>query len=167
MPNHNHFSTTLHLTVFFFYQPSSVRGWTSAFLLTVHRLCGVIEGRLSHFLPRWLRTDWQSADQPGKNPLKYSALAGNWTRPRRGQWAIPLSYHDWLSALDVCISTTMMQLMQIHTTNPDSLHSQNWLDCLNRSVCFVCFVNKTIHAKSQVARMSLVPKLKRNYHLFK
>ena len=28
----------------------SVRGWTSAFLLAVHRLCGVIEGRLSHFL---------------------------------------------------------------------------------------------------------------------
>ena len=155
MPNHNHFSTTLHLTVFFFYQPSSVRGWTSAFLLTVHRLCGVIEGRLSHFLPRWLRTDWQSAGiEPG---------------PRRGQWAIPLSYHDWLSALDVCISTTMMRLMQIHTTNPDSLRSQNRLDCLNRSVCFVCFVNQTllIHAKSQVARMSLVPKLKRNYHLFK
>jgi len=34
--------------------------WTSAFLLAVHRLCGVIEGRLSHFLPRWLRTGWQS-----------------------------------------------------------------------------------------------------------
>ena len=27
-----------------FYQPSSVRGWTSAFLLTVYRFCGVIEG---------------------------------------------------------------------------------------------------------------------------
>jgi len=38
-------------------QPSSVRGWTSAFLLAVHRLYGVIERRLSHFLPCWLRTD--------------------------------------------------------------------------------------------------------------
>jgi len=47
---------------------SSVRGWTSAFLLAVHRLCGVIEGRLSHFLPRWLRTGWQSAISQGKIP---------------------------------------------------------------------------------------------------
>ena len=61
---------------------SYIRGWTSAFLLAVHRLCGVIEGRLSHFLPRWLRTGWQSAISQGKiNPLKYSAVAGNWTRP--------------------------------------------------------------------------------------
>jgi len=29
---------------FFSYQPLSVHGWTSAFLLAVHRLCGVIEG---------------------------------------------------------------------------------------------------------------------------
>jgi len=27
----------------FFYQPSSVRGWSFDFLLTVSRLCGVIE----------------------------------------------------------------------------------------------------------------------------
>jgi len=51
----------------FFYQPLSVRGWTSAFLLAVHRLCGVIEGRLSHFMPRWLRTGWQSAISQGKS----------------------------------------------------------------------------------------------------
>ena len=37
----------------------SVHGWTFAFLLAVHRLCGVIEGRLGHFLPRWLKTGWQ------------------------------------------------------------------------------------------------------------
>jgi len=54
--------------LFFFYQPSSVRGWTSAFLLAVHRLCGVIEGRLSHFLPRWLKTGWQSVISQGKIP---------------------------------------------------------------------------------------------------
>ena len=45
-----------------------VRGWTSAFLLAVHGLCGVIEGRLSHFLPRWLRTGWQSVISQGKIP---------------------------------------------------------------------------------------------------
>jgi len=64
---------------FCFYQPSSVRGWTLAFLLAVHRLCGVMEERLSHFLPRWLRTGWQSVISQGKNPLKYSAVAENWT----------------------------------------------------------------------------------------
>jgi len=70
------------LSTFFlpFFQPLPVHGWTSASLLAVHRLCGVIEGRLSHFLPRWLRTGWQSAISQGFNPLKYSAVAGNWTR---------------------------------------------------------------------------------------
>jgi len=62
--NWNHYCTAY----FFFYQPSSVHGWTSAFLLAVHRLCGVIEGRLSHFLPPWLRTGWQSAISQGKIP---------------------------------------------------------------------------------------------------
>ena len=51
-----------------------------AFLLTVHRLCGFVEGRLSHFLQHWLRTGWQSVISQGKNPLKYSAVAGNRTR---------------------------------------------------------------------------------------
>jgi len=34
----------------------------------VHRFRGVIEGRLSHFLPRWLRTGWQSVISQGKTP---------------------------------------------------------------------------------------------------
>jgi len=42
-------------------QALSVRGWTSAFLLDVHGLCGAIEGRLSHPLTCLLRTGWQSA----------------------------------------------------------------------------------------------------------
>jgi len=45
-----------------------VGGWTSTFLLTVHRLCGVIEGRLSYLLPHWLRTGWQSVISQGKIP---------------------------------------------------------------------------------------------------
>ena len=77
--------TDAALILFFyscFVQPSSIYGWILAFLLDVHRLCGVIGGRLSHFLLCWLRTrtGWQ-CDQPGKNPLKYSAVAENWTRP--------------------------------------------------------------------------------------
>jgi len=59
-----HFSACF--VVVFFYQPLSVRGWASAFHLNIHRLCGAIEGRLSHFLPRWLRTGWQSAISQGK-----------------------------------------------------------------------------------------------------
>ena len=53
---------------FVFYQSSSICGWTSAFLLTVHKLCGVTEGRLSHFLPRWLSTGWQSVISQEKIP---------------------------------------------------------------------------------------------------
>jgi len=53
-----------------FFQPFSVHSWTPAFLLAVHRLCGVIEGRLSHFLPRWLRMGWQSVISQGKSPWK-------------------------------------------------------------------------------------------------
>ena len=51
-----------------FIQPSSVHGWTSACLFDVHMLCGAIERRLSHFLPRWLRTGRQSAVGPGIEP---------------------------------------------------------------------------------------------------
>ena len=50
------------------FQPSSIHGWTLAFLLAAHRLCGVIEGRSDHFPPRWLRTSWQSVITQGKIP---------------------------------------------------------------------------------------------------
>jgi len=72
-----------------FYQPLSVRGWTSAFLLAVHGLCGVI---LSHFLPRWLRTGWQSVISQGKIPWDTPPWPGVEPGPRRGQ---TVSYHDW------------------------------------------------------------------------
>ena len=41
-----------------YYYPSFSHrlGWTSAFLLDLHRLYDAIEGRLSHFLPHWLST---------------------------------------------------------------------------------------------------------------
>jgi len=49
--------------VWHYYQPSPVRGWTSAFLLAVHRLCGVIkaqdglaisQGKIPWYTPPWL-----------------------------------------------------------------------------------------------------------------
>ena len=49
--------------VYPFLQPSS-----SLIGLNVHRLCGAIEGRLSHFLPSWFRMGWQSAISQGKIP---------------------------------------------------------------------------------------------------
>jgi len=88
---------------FFFCQPSSVHGWTSAFLLAVHRLCGVFEGRLSHFLPRWLRRGWQSAISQGKIPWNTPPWLGIEPGPRGGQtvsyptelsWLISLSTED-------------------------------------------------------------------------
>ena len=64
----------------FFYQPSSVHGWTSAFLLAVHRLCGGLWGEIELFSATLAQDGLAECDQPGKNPLKYSAMAGNWTR---------------------------------------------------------------------------------------
>ena len=69
----------------FFYQPLSVRGWTSAFLLDFHRLCGAIEGRLSHFLPHWLRTGWQSMTSQGIIPWNTPPWLGIEPGPRGGQ----------------------------------------------------------------------------------
>jgi len=79
---------------FFFYQPSSVLGWTSAFLLAVLRLCGVIEGRLSHFLPRWLRIGWQSVISQGKIPWNTQPWLGIEPGPQGGK---PVSYPTELS----------------------------------------------------------------------
>ena len=56
----------------------SVRGWTPAFLLNLHRLCCAIEGRrLRHFQAQ---DGLAECDQSRKNPLKESRVAGNWTR---------------------------------------------------------------------------------------
>ena len=61
---------------YFFIQSLSAIVELRLSFINVHRLWGVIEGRVSHFLPRWFRTVWQ-CDQPGKSPLEYSATAGN------------------------------------------------------------------------------------------
>jgi len=80
-----------------FYQPLSVHGWTSAFLLAVHSLCGVIEGRLSHFLPRWLRTGWQSAISQGKIPWNAPPWLGIEPGPRGGQTVSYPTELSWLT----------------------------------------------------------------------
>jgi len=53
--------------------------------LAVHRLCGVIEGRLSHFLPRWLRTGWQTVISHGKIPCRTPLWLGIQPGPQGGQ----------------------------------------------------------------------------------
>jgi len=83
-------------------EPLFVHCWTSAFLLVVHRLCGVIEGRLSHFLPRWLRTGWQSAISQGKIPWNTPPWLGNEPGPRGGQtvsYPTKLSWLTWQAIL--------------------------------------------------------------------
>ena len=45
-------------------------------------LCGAIERRLSHFLPRWLRTGWQSVISHGKLTWNTPSWSGNWTKAR-------------------------------------------------------------------------------------
>ena len=82
-------SVSFHLSLLFMirssigkplFEPLSVHGWTSTFLLAVHRLCGAIEGRLSQFFAMLTEAGLAECDQPGKSRLKYSAMAGNWTR---------------------------------------------------------------------------------------
>ena len=97
----------------FFYQPSSIHGWTSAFLLTVHRLCGVFEGRLGHFLPRWLRTGWQSVISQGKIPWNTPPWLGNEPGPRGGQtvsYPTELSWLVWLTLIDWRVNCSIVQL---------------------------------------------------------
>ena len=79
----------------------------------IHRLCGVNEGRLSHFLPRWLRTGWRSMISLGKIPWNAPPRLGIEPRPRGGQtvrFILPLSYHDWRASIswnDWCRPTTI------------------------------------------------------------
>ena len=94
----------------FFLQPSSIHGWTSAFLLTVHRFCGVIERRLRHFLPRWLKTGWQSVISQGKIPWNTPPWLGIEPRPQGGQ---TVSYSTELSWLDIHV-LFMTKLSQDH-----------------------------------------------------
>jgi len=60
-------------------QPSSVHRWTSAFLLAVHGLCGVTEGRWSHFL------GWQSVISQAKIPWNTPPWLGIEPGPWGGQ----------------------------------------------------------------------------------
>jgi len=68
-----------------FFQLSSDHSWTSVILLNVHRLYGVIEGRLSHFMPHWLRTGWQSVIGQGEIPWNTTSWLGIEPGSRRGQ----------------------------------------------------------------------------------
>jgi len=76
-----------------------VHGWTSAFLLAVHRLCGVFEGRLSHFLPHWLRTGWQSAISQEQIPWNTPPWLGNEPGPRGGQTVSYPTELSWLTCI--------------------------------------------------------------------
>ena len=92
-------------TSFFFLSAFSIRDWTSAFLLNIHRLCSAIEGLLSYLLPRWLRTGWQSVTSQGK--ILRHVHPGIELRPQRGQTVrylhspteLSLLTSDWLSCM--------------------------------------------------------------------
>jgi len=88
----------IDIPIIIFPQLLSVHGWTLVFLLDFHTLCGTIEGRLSHFLPRWLRMGWQSVINQKKS---LEILRHGWElNPGLGedrQWdsfILPLSYRD-------------------------------------------------------------------------
>jgi len=100
----------------------TVHGWTSAFLLAVHRLCSVIEGRLSHFLPRWLRAGWQSAIGQRKIPWNTPPWLGIGPGPRGGQ---TVSYPTELSWL-----TFILLTMGISHGTRQNGHN-GWGQCIN------------------------------------
>jgi len=79
------------------FQPSSIHGWTSAFLLAVHRLSGVLEQRLSHFLSRWLRTGWQSVISQRKIPWNTPPWLEIEPGPQRGQTVSYFTELSWLT----------------------------------------------------------------------
>ena len=84
----------------FVFYSAIVCSW--AFLLDVHRFYGANEGRLSHFLPQWLRMGWkESVISQGKIPRNTMPWVGIELGPRRGQTAgyihsPSMSYNDWL-----------------------------------------------------------------------
>ena len=49
-------------------QPSSPHGWTSAFLLDVHKLCGAIEGEIEPFSAKRAQDGLAKCNQPGIEP---------------------------------------------------------------------------------------------------
>ena len=57
-----------------FFQSSSAHVWTSAFLLDIHRLCGIAIEPFSVTLAHYGLAE---CEQPWKNPLKYAAMARN------------------------------------------------------------------------------------------
>jgi len=63
------------------FQPLSVHGWTSVFLLDYCRLCGAIERGLRHFLLCWLTLDFQSVIShrriPWNTPLQLGIEPGS------------------------------------------------------------------------------------------
>jgi len=82
--------------------PSSVRGWTSAFLLSVHRLRGWLRGDWAIFYhagPGWVGRVWSA----GEKSLEILRRGWDWN-PAYGenrQWGtfiFPLSYHDCVSS---------------------------------------------------------------------
>jgi len=69
------------LVIGYLFQSSSVHSWTSAFLLTVSSLCDAIEGRLNHFLPRWLRMGWQSVISQGYSLILIVSIEDQYIKP--------------------------------------------------------------------------------------
>ena len=59
--------------------------WLNFRFLNVHRSCSAIEGRMSHFLRRWLRTGWQSVINQKKIPWNTPPWLGIEPEPRGGE----------------------------------------------------------------------------------
>ena len=100
---------TLYYLYYHFLPSAIICPWLD-FGLPLHRLCGVIERRLSRFLPRWLRTGWQSAISQGKIPWNTSGWLGIESGPRGGQTVRYPTEVPWLT---LSLSGMICQLSKV------------------------------------------------------
>ena len=106
----SHFTVFLLGTAIFFFQPSSIYPWLN-FGLPPHcpQVVWCLWGEIEPFSAKQAQDGLAECDQPEKNLLKYSAVAGNWTRATGGRtdseihlfthWAIVTDCHyvQWIS----------------------------------------------------------------------
>ena len=76
----------------------SVHGWTSAFFLAQVVWCHW--GKIEPFSATLAQDGLAECDQPGKNPLKYSAMARNWTRAMERTDSEIRSFSHWTTMTD-------------------------------------------------------------------
>jgi len=123
------------LAWFFFFEPSSIHGWTSAFLLAV---MWYYWREIESFSATMAQDGLAECDQPGKNPLRYTAMAGNWTRATEradselSHWAIM----TW----DIGRTDSELSHWAIMTTGRTDSELSHWAIMTIMIIWFFCWI---------------------------